>query len=212
MIDPTSPLQVGSCKGRPICSSCGFPLECAAHLVPAANGAALISVCRGCFLVAQVRQTLLAYGSGTSARNCAETSLESLYEGTTEEKLILPPHIRAALCEVGLRKSLAPVNLFEIQEKEPLLMSGDAWNDGLPRAQPPTILEFEVALDSGAVVHVCEPADSQGYSLEESPGSRRGQVPQGGRRHGPQYEGRKASTSSTSPSASPSPACLPSPR
>ena len=56
----------------------------------------------------------------------------------------MPPHIRAALCEVGLHKSLDPMNLFEIPEKEPLY-SVDDWND----------LEFEVALDSGAVVHVC---------------------------------------------------------
>ena len=36
-------------------------------------------------------------------------------------------------------------------------------------------VEFEVALDSGAVVHVCANADTLGYVLEESPGSRRGQ-------------------------------------
>ena len=36
-------------------------------------------------------------------------------------------------------------------------------------------VEFEVALDSGSVVHVCANADTLGYVLEESPGSRRGQ-------------------------------------
>ena len=41
----------------------------------------------------------------------------------------------------------------------------DDWND----------LEFEVAFDSGAVVHVLGPGHCPGYSLEESPGSRRGQ-------------------------------------
>jgi hypothetical protein len=45
------------------------------------------------------------------------------------------------------------------------LINNDAWED----------LEFEVALDSGSVVHVCAPADCPGYSLEESPGSKRGQ-------------------------------------
>ena len=53
------------------------------------------------------------------------------------------------------------MNLFEIQEKEPLCKIDD-WDD----------LEFEVALDSGAFVHVCGPGDCPGYSLEESPGSR----------------------------------------
>ena len=42
---------------------------------------------------------------------------------------------------------------------------GDTWGD----------LEFEVALDSGAVIHVCAPTDCLGYAFSESPGSRRGQ-------------------------------------
>ena len=37
-------------------------------------------------------------------------------------------------------------------------------------------LEFEVALDSGSVVHVCALSDCPGYRLGESPGSRRKQV------------------------------------
>ena len=41
----------------------------------------------------------------------------------------------------------------------------DDWNN----------LECEVALDSGAVVHVCGPGECPDHSLEESPGSRRGQ-------------------------------------
>ena len=59
-----------------------------------------------------------------------------------------------------------PLNLFEIvAADEPLLMAGDSWSD----------LEFEVALDSGAVVHVCAPEDCPGYLLAESPGSKQGQ-------------------------------------
>ena len=42
---------------------------------------------------------------------------------------------------------MAPLNLFEIKEDDPILLADDAWTD----------LEFEVALDSGAVVHVCAP-------------------------------------------------------
>ena len=41
---------------------------------------------------------------------------------------------------------MAPLNIFVIvSADEPLLMAGDSWSD----------LEFEVALDSGAVAHVC---------------------------------------------------------
>ena len=69
------------------------------------------------------------------------------------------------MCEIGLQKALAPINLFEIREKDALFVAGDAWTD----------IEFEVALDSGAVVHVCSPGDCPGYVLEESPGSKRGQ-------------------------------------
>ena len=39
----------------------------------------------------------------------------------------------------------------------------------------PEDLEFEVALDSGSVVHVCSLDDCRGYRLQESPGSKRGQ-------------------------------------
>ena len=44
-------------------------------------------------------------------------------------------------------------------------MTNDAWED----------IGFEVALDSGSVVHVCAPDDCPGYMLQESPGSKRGQ-------------------------------------
>ena len=53
-------------------------------------------------------------------------------------------------------------------------------------------VEFEVALDSGSVVHVCAAADTLGYLLEESPGSRReqkflmgdgGRLPNQGQKH-----------------------------
>ena len=44
-------------------------------------------------------------------------------------------------------------------------MAGTHWDD----------IEFEVALDSGAVVPVCAPEDCPGYLLDESPGSKSGQ-------------------------------------
>ena len=58
------------------------------------------------------------------------------------------------------------MNIFLTNEKESVLVAtNDQWED----------LEFEVALDSGSVVHVCAPADCPGYVPQESAGSRRGQ-------------------------------------
>ena len=68
--------------------------------------------------------------------------------------------------DIGLGEVMAPLNLSEIvSADEPLLMAGDTRSD----------LESEVALDSGAVVHVCAPEDRPGYILDESPGSKSGQ-------------------------------------
>ena len=61
---------------------------------------------------------------------------------------------------------MASLNLFEIVSvDEPLVLAVDTWHDR----------EFEVALDSGAVVHVCSLVDCPGYALQESPGSKSGQ-------------------------------------
>jgi hypothetical protein len=60
---------------------------------------------------------------------------------------------------------LAPVQLVTVTETAEVLTNIDAWKD----------LEFEVALDSGSVVHVCSIDDCPGYRVGESPGSRRGQ-------------------------------------
>ena len=45
------------------------------------------------------------------------------------------------------------------------MTADEAWKD----------IEFEVALDSGSVVHVCAPEDIPGYHVGESAGSRRRQ-------------------------------------
>ena len=50
-------------------------------------------------------------------------------------------------------------------DAEVLLNDGAVWSD----------LEFDVALDYGSVVHVCADADTPGYAIEESPGSKRKQ-------------------------------------
>jgi hypothetical protein len=56
------------------------------------------------------------------------------------------------------------MNILTASEPQQILVS-ETWKD----------LEFEVALDSGSVVHVCSQDDCPGYMLAESPGSRRGQ-------------------------------------
>ena len=61
---------------------------------------------------------------------------------------------------------MAPINVMETLETPAILMAQEEWND----------LEFEVALDSGAVIHVCSLTDCPGYVLGESPGSKRGQA------------------------------------
>ena len=86
-------------------------------------------------------------------------------EPLPEERLSAPSHLRA-LVEIGLYCAIAPVNVMETIETQAILMANEDWND----------LEFEVALDSGAVIHVCSPTDCSGYILEESLGSKRGQA------------------------------------
>ena len=66
---------------------------------------------------------------------------------------------------IGLGDLVAPISIMEIKGGHEVCVADDAWAD----------LEFEVALDSGSVVHVCSLDDCRGYQLQESPGSRRGQ-------------------------------------
>ena len=75
------------------------------------------------------------------------------------------PHIWGALCDIELEGALAPINLFEVQEKDEVILAGSTWSDP----------EFEVALHSRAGVHACVPGDRLGYALEESPASQRNQ-------------------------------------
>ena len=96
----------------------------------------------------------------------AEDDLEMLYSGKSEVKLDVPQDLRRALQSVGLGDHLAPMHILTAVEKGHVLpIQNSAWTD----------LEFEVALDSGSVVHVCAPDDCPGYRCEESPGNRRGQ-------------------------------------
>ena len=96
-----------------------------------------------------------------------EDELEKLYDGTSDRKLQVPPTIRDALHNIGLGDSLMPMHLITASSPEhsEVFVSEDAWQD----------IEFEVALDSGSVVHVCCVTDCAGYATQESPGSRSGQ-------------------------------------
>ena len=96
----------------------------------------------------------------------SDQEIDDLMSGTAERRLQVPAYLRNVLSDIGLGDATSSLNLFEvIGGDELLLKAGHTWSD----------LEFEVALDSGAVVHVCSLEDCPGYSLEESPGSRSGQ-------------------------------------
>ena len=70
------------------------------------------------------------------------------------------------MADIGMQDMLAPANIVTLADPAcPVYVSEEAWED----------MEFEVALDSGSVVHVCSLDDCRGYRLQESPGSRRGQ-------------------------------------
>ena len=57
------------------------------------------------------------------------------------------------------------MNLVTVKETTEVLVTEEAWRD----------IEFDVALDSGSVAHVCSIDDCPGYRVAGSPGSRRGQ-------------------------------------
>ena len=94
-----------------------------------------------------------------------EDELEALYSGKSGTKIQVPKSMRQALIDIGLGDALAEVNILTVASTQDILVNTDAWED----------LEFEVALDSGSVVHVCAPEDISGYHVGDSAGSRRGQ-------------------------------------
>ena len=87
------------------------------------------------------------------------------------------------------------INCMEIEESEDApVMVGE-------QEQWPEV-EFEVALDSGSVVHVCSQTDTLGYLLEPSPGSKRdqkflmgdgGRLPNQGQKHLKLFDGTSGS-------------------
>ena len=90
--------------------------------------------------------------------------VEDMLHGRSDQKIDVPSGLRGAFNEIGLSHVMAPVNLMMTVEKGGLMIN-DAWED----------IDFEVALDSGSVVHACAPDDCPGYMLQESPCSKRRQ-------------------------------------
>ena len=99
----------------------------------------------------------------------ADDDLDMMASGGAPSDMLLrvPLHLRGPLQDIGLEGALAPISFFEVREKDGMLLAGtgDTWSD----------LELEVALNSGAVIQVFAPGGYPGYTLAESPGSRRGQ-------------------------------------
>ena len=101
-------------------------------------------------------------------RNGVENDeVDQMLEGSSARKLAVPPHLRGAMQSIGLGGLLAPVNVLTTWSPDAILVNEESnWQD----------IEFEVALDSGSVVHVCSVADVPGYKVGDSPGSRQGQM------------------------------------
>ena len=94
-----------------------------------------------------------------------EDQLELLYSGSPDVKLKVPNALRRMMEDVGLGSAFAPVNILTVADPQEILVNTAVRED----------IEFEVAFDSGSVVHVCAPSDIPGYMLGESACSRRGQ-------------------------------------
>ena len=128
-------------------------------------------------LNAQVAKLIDVLGSSGAGKRAIVTAIagkqglhdaaeiERIYNGTSDKKLRVPRSWRDALLGIGMGEMLAPINIVTVRDHDSVYVADDAWHD----------LEFEVALDSGSVVHVCSLDDCRGYQLQESPGSRRGQ-------------------------------------
>ena len=86
--------------------------------------------------------------------------------------------MQSVLDQIVQHQQQQHVNLFDLSGDDLLLNDGQNWQGEWVE------VEFEVALDSGAIVHVCHEDDAPGYVLQESAGSRRQQhftVGDGGR-------------------------------
>ena len=107
----------------------------------------------------------------------AEEDIDALMNGESEVKLQVPASLRSTLSEVGLGRLLAPINVLTIAEDPQQILLNETWKD----------IEFEVALDSGSVVHVCAPVDVPGYDRGVARKQAGPELPDGGRRRDPEY-------------------------
>ena len=67
----------------------------------------------------------------------SEHELDRLADGSPDERLRVPAHLRGALGKLGLQGALAPLNLFEIKEEDPILLAGQTWSSRLRSTQVP---------------------------------------------------------------------------
>ena len=94
-----------------------------------------------------------------------EDGTDDIISGRQESKVTVPHSLRSALCNIGLGDMLAPVNILTIAGGTEAILLNETWKD----------IEFEVALHSAPIVHVCSLDEVPGYKLPEPPGSRQGQ-------------------------------------
>ena len=126
---------------------------------------------------AQIAQLISALGCSNAGRKAILTAvaerqgvedpevIEGMIQGDSAQKIEVPMGLRDAFRSIGLDHVMTPINLFTIGGGGEIMAASDAWED----------LEFDVALDSGSVVHVCALGDCPGYLLQDSPGSKVGQ-------------------------------------
>ena len=96
------------------------------------------------------RQTLLRHIDHESLRSVVEAKVKEHLEGSSQERF-------------------ENLGMYIFEDAEP---EGDVLNMG---TEEWVDLEFEVALDTGSIVHICAEEDTPGYSIEQSSGSRRKQ-------------------------------------
>lgn len=86
-----------------------------------------------------------------------DDELEKMFDGRSTSKLRVPIEMREVMRDIGLGDLLVPVKLVTVQETAGILVNTEQWKD----------LEFEVALDSCSVVHMCSIHDCPGYRVAE---------------------------------------------
>ena len=91
----------------------------------------------------------------------SEAEVERMLKGLSKEKIKPPSHVRHLLQNMNLGHVLEPINLL-IGADGPIISAEQQWQD----------VEFEVALDSGSVVHVAAEGDTPMYALDSSPSAR----------------------------------------